>query len=47
MRPEALELYSQIELVIAEVQSLRLGGRLEQPSLDDPEWSKNLPWATG
>jgi hypothetical protein len=44
---EAMELYSEIELAIAEVQSLRLGGRLERPGEVDPEWRKNLPWASG
>ena len=44
--PEAMELYSQIELALAEVRSLRLG-RPARRDEHDPEWSKDLPWASG
>ena len=43
--PQSMELYGRIESVIAEVQSLRLGGRISGTREDDPEWADILPWS--
>ncbi len=43
-RPEAMELYSQIELAMAEVRALRLGRSASRLEEHDPNWSKDLPW---
>jgi hypothetical protein len=43
---EAMALYARIEAAMAEVQTLRLGGRTERPREDDPDWTQNAPWTT-
>jgi hypothetical protein len=44
---EAMQLYGRIESAVAEVQSLRLGGRMTSRQEHDPEWTHIVPWATG
>jgi hypothetical protein len=44
---EAMELYGRIETAVAEVQSLRRGGRMTSPQEHDPKWTDVVPWATG
>ena len=43
--PQAMELYGRFESAIAEVQSLRLGGRIAASAEDGPDWTEIIPWS--